>query len=85
MCRKYENMSSIISSHSKKLMKNNALNTKLCNCRTKSKCPLSGQCQSQDLIYKCTVSTSVNPDNVYLGIAEGGFKNRYHKSFVILP
>ena len=44
-----------------------------------SKCPLSDQCQSQDLIYKCTVSTSVNPDKVYLGIAEGDFKNRYHK------
>ena len=23
--------------------------------------------QSQDIIYKCTVSTSVNPDKVYLG------------------
>ena len=65
-------------------MKNNAPNTKPCNCRTKSKCLLSGQCQSQDIIYKCTVSTSVNPDKVYLGTAEGDFKKRYHnyaKSF----
>ena len=79
MCRKYENMSSIISSHNNKLMKNNALSIKPCNCRTKSKCPLNGQCQSQEIIYKCTVSTSINPDKVYLGITEGDFKNRYHK------
>ena len=45
---------------------------------------LNGQCQSQDIIYKCTVSTSVNPDKVYLGTAEGDFKKLYHnhmKSF----
>ena len=50
----------------------------------KSTCPLNGQCQTQDIIYKCTVSTSVNPDKVYLGTAEGDFKKRYHnhaKSF----
>ena len=39
---------------------------------------------SQDITYKCTVSTQVNPDKVYLGIAEGDFKKRYYnhtKSF----
>ena len=78
------NISSIISSQNKKLMKNNAPNTKPCNCRTKSKFPLNGQCQSQDRISKCTVSTSVNPDKVCLGTAEGDFKKHYHnhtKSF----
>ena len=46
--------------------------------------PLNAPCQSLDIIYKCTVSKSVNPDKVYLGTAEGGFKKRYHnhmKSF----
>ena len=65
-------------------MKNNAPNTKPYNCRTKSKCPLNSQCQSQDIIYKCTVSTSVKPDKLYLGTKEGDFKKRYHnytKSF----
>ena len=45
---------------------------------------LISQCQSQDIIYKCTVSTSVNPDKVYLRTAEGDFKKLYHnhmKSF----
>ena len=54
------------------------LNTKPCNFRTKSTCPISSQCLSQDIIYKCTVSTSVNLDNVYLGKAEEDFK-KHHK------
>ena len=65
-------------------MKNNAPNTKPCNCRTKSKFSLNGQCQSQDRISKRTVSTSVNPEKVYSGTAEGDFKESYHnhtKSF----
>ena len=60
-----ENISSIINSHTKKLMKNNAANTKPCNCRTKSTYPLNDQCQTQDIVYKCTVSALVNPDKVY--------------------
>ena len=35
-------------------------------------------------MYKCTVSTSVNQDKVYLGTAQGDFKKGYHnhtKSF----
>ena len=54
-----ENISSIISSRNKKLIKNNAKNTKPCNCRSKSTWPLNGQCQTQDIIYKSIVSTSV--------------------------
>ena len=52
--------------------------------RSKSTCPLNSQCQSQDIIYKCTISTPVNPDKIYLGTAEGDFKKRYYnhtKSF----
>ena len=83
-CSCTENISSIISSHNKKLIKNHAPNTKPCNCRTKSTCPLNGQCKSQDKIYKCTVSTSVNPEKVYLRTAEADFKKPYYnhpKSF----
>ena len=39
-----ENIYSIISSHNKKLTKNNAPNTKPCNCRNKSTCSLNSQC-----------------------------------------
>ena len=80
----YRNISSIVSSQNKKSIKNNDPNTKPCICRTKSIWSLICQCQSQDVIYKYTVSTSVNPDKVYLGIALGDFKKHYYnrtKSF----
>ena len=47
------------------------------------KMPPKQFCQSQDIIYEYSVSTSVNSDKVYSGTA-GGFKKRYHnhmKSF----
>ena len=49
-----------------------------CNCRTKSVCPLDGNCQQNDVIYKCIVSTSVNPERVYLGTAEEQFKKQHY-------
>ena len=55
-----------------------------CYCRNKSVCPLDGGCQQNDVIYKYISSTSVKPDKVYLGTAEGEFKKRYYnhnKSF----
>ena len=77
-------MSSFISSHNKKLLNSHARNIKPCKCRNKHNCPLNGQCQVQDIIYKCVASTSRNPDKTYLGTAEGDFKMRYNnhtKSF----
>ena len=77
-CSCIENFSSLISSHNKKLIQNNGLNIKTCICRTKSTCLLDNQCQSQNIIYKWIVSTSVNPNKLYLKTAEGGFQKRNH-------
>ena len=55
-----------------------------CNCRSKGACPLEGNCQVNDVIYKCVASTSMNPDKTYFRTAEGEFKKRYYnhtKSF----
>ena len=41
------------------------------NCRNKGDCPLDGLCQTNDIIYKCVVSTKNMPEKVYLGTAEG--------------
>ena len=49
-----------------------------CNCKNKNDCPLDGNCQTTDIIYECTVSTTVDQDKIYLGTAEGDFKKRYH-------
>ena len=53
-------------------------NIKPCNCRKKDECPLNGQCLAQDIVDKCIASTSMNPEETYLGTAEGDFKKRYN-------
>ena len=50
---------------------------RLCNCRVKADCPLSGQCLRRCTIYKATVSKPSG--NVsYLGASETTFKDRYY-------
>ena len=78
------NVDSIIKSHNKKL--NNAENkqTKYCKCRKKQECPFEGKSRSEDIIYKCVVTATGHPRKIYLGTAEGDFKQRYYnhtKSF----
>ena len=68
-------MSSVIKSYDKKVI-NKEL--KPCNCRVKSECPLNGQCQVTDIIYKCTVLSPDKLKKVYLGTAEGDFKKRFY-------
>ena len=77
-------MSSMIKSHNKKVINKDVKESKSCNCRVKSECPLNGQCQVTDVIYKCTVLSPDKPNKVYLGTAEGDFKKRFYnhrKSF----
>ena len=42
------------------------MSKKSCNCRVKSKCPLNGQCQFTDIVYKCTVLSPDKPSKMYL-------------------
>ena len=77
-------MSSMIKSHNKKVINKDVKESKSCNCRVKSECPLNGQCQVTDIIYKCTVLSPDKPNKVYLGTAEGDFKKWFYnhrKSF----
>ena len=71
-------MSSLISSHNKKLLNSRIGNIKPRNCRKKDECPLNGQCLAQGIVYKCTASASMNPDKPYLGRAEDDIKKRYN-------
>ena len=48
------------------------------NCKNKNDCPLDGNCQTSDIIFKCIASTTINPEKIYLGTAEGNFKKRYY-------
>ena len=67
------NMNNVIRKHNSKIMKNPAPSTtKTCNCRRKTDCPMDGNCLSECLIYKASVSTTTN--KYYYGTSENTFK-----------
>ena len=70
------NLSCIIRSHNKSVINGKKPTNVNSNCRNKSVYPLDGNCQQNDVIYKCITSTSVNPDKKYLGTV-GEFKKQY--------
>ena len=85
------NMGSIIKSHKKKLTNAENKQTKNCNCTEKEECSLEGKCRFndikykcrlEDIIYKCVVTATSHPQKVYLGTAEGDFKQQYYKCVV---
>ena len=73
-----ENLLSIIKTHNKKVTSEKATPRDQCNCKNKSDCPLDGNCQTSDTVYKCIASTTINPDKIYLRTAEENFKKRYY-------
>lgn len=79
-----ENMVQIINKHNKKITSNNTSTvSQTCNCRNKDKCPLGGiNCRKSNVVYKGTLSTSINPNKIYIGITEGPWKARHavHKT-----
>ena len=78
------NVGSIIKSHNKKLANAQNSHTNDCTCSKKEECPLEGICRSEDIICKCVVTGTGHPRKVYVGTAEGDFKQRYYnhkKSF----
>ena len=71
-----ENLSSIIKTHNKKVTNEKITRKDQCNCRNKNDYPPYGKCQTSDIIYKCTASTTVNSDKIYLRAAAGNFKEQ---------
>ena len=74
------NMGSIINSHNKKILEDNKpLQRGGCNCRNKERCPLNGECLTDNLMYEGTVSSSEPnyPDKMYVGISEPPWKKRH--------
>ena len=63
-----------IKSHNKKLINSSNHHEQPCDCRKKEDCPLEEKCRTENIIYKCIASTSGHSDKVYLGTAEGDFK-----------
>ena len=76
-------MSKIHKSHNSKITSAPCNQLTLCNCRIKGECPLDRKCQTMDAVYHCRV-TSSEPQNIYFGLVEGKWKQRYYhhkKSF----
>ena len=65
-----KNLWSIIKAHNEKVTNAKVTPRGQYNCKNKNDCPLDGNCQTSDIIYKCIASTAVKPDKIYLGTAE---------------
>ena len=79
-----KNLSSIIKAHNKNVTNEKITPKDQCYCKNKNDFTLDGNCQTSYIIYKYVASTTVNPDKISLGTAEGNFKKRYYthkKSF----
>ena len=77
MLTNYSSFRLVVRKHNSKVMKNPASSTtKACNCRLKTDCPMDGNCLSEWLVYKTSVSTTTN--KYYHGICENIFKERYN-------
>ena len=50
----------------------------LCNCRKKHECPVDGKCRAENIVYKCVASVDGYSNKVYLGTAEGDFKQSFY-------
>ena len=75
-----QNVASMIRSWSinKKLINTSIKNTLPCNCRKKHECPLDGKCRAENIVYKYVAPVHGYLNKVYLGTAEGDFKQRFY-------
>ena len=66
-------------------MKKSDKNEKLCNCRSKTNCPVDNKCCLNNVIYQAKVSTSVNDHKIYIGSTKRTFKSRYNEHKTSFP
>ena len=75
------NFSSIINSHNKKIINNNIPKPSAltCNCRSKTSCPLNGDCLQSSLVYICKAGAPNITENYphYTGLTENTFKDQF--------
>ena len=81
-----QNIKSVINNHNMEVFNNIAEIDQSCNCRNKNNCPLDGKCLIPNIIYETQITwNQLNyKQNIYIGIAEADFKNRFNnhtKSF----
>ena len=72
-----DNMSKLIKGHNKKVTSKPPDQRPKCSCRKNAECPMEGNCQVSNVVYKCDVTKPL-PKKVYLGLAEGKWKSRFY-------
>ena len=70
-------MSNIIKGHNKKVISKPHDQRPKCNCRKKAECPMEGNCQVNNILYKCDITRPL-PKKVCLRLAEGEWKSRFY-------
>ena len=82
-CSCMNNIHQIITSHNKTVLSNEkseAEQTRQCNCRNKTSCPLQGKCLQKGVIYQATIMQSnTGKQDTYIGVTENEFKTRYNQ------
>ena len=73
------NMANIIKQHNSRILSASLTEqSRMCNCRVKSECPMDGKCLTKCIVYKAEVEAN-NGKRVYHGAPEGEFKNSIWK------
>ena len=76
-------MRTFISRHNKTILKNQGRQNKTnetrdCNCRQNSQCPIEGKCLQTNVVYKADITTTDNNDTkTYIGVTSNDFKTHY--------
>ena len=63
--------------HNSKITSTTCDQLTLCNCRVKGECPMDGKYRTMDAVYDCRL-ISPEPRKIYLGLAEGKWKQTYY-------
>ena len=86
------NMGSIIKSHNTRILTPPPpARAKTCNCQrpgpNSENCPLKGECITESVVYKATVTAPNTPAKHYVGLAGNSFKERWyqHKNSMKAP
>ena len=72
-----QNISKIYKWHSSKITSTLRNQLTLCNSWVKEECPMGSKCQTMGAVYDCCVP-SPEPRKIYVGLAEGKWKQRYY-------
>ena len=70
------NMGAKISQHNARLLREPTA-TKGCNCRVPADCPVPGRCQTDNVIYRATVTANNCRPETYVGLTADPFKDRH--------